>query len=200
VSDSPSDIEAKSLAAECTDREWAFAREYIIDLNGTQAVLRSGCFRVSSATSAATTASLLLRKPNVAAAVEVLQAQRASRVNMTADSVLHEMAALSHSDINNYIVDDDGRIQLREGAPANAMSAIKSVKHKKTIKEDDKGNVVITHDVEITLWDKPGSLKLMGRNVGLFPDKVEVSGPNGGPVQTVTKIERVVVDSPTQQS
>lgn len=198
MSNELSDIEAKSLASECTDREWVFAREYIIDLNGTQAVLRSGCFRVTSPESAAVAASLMLKKPNVAAAVQELLAQRASRVNMTADSVLHEMALLSHSDHSHYVVDDNGRIQLTEGAPAGAMRAIKSVKHKKTIREDKDGGVTITHDVEITLWDKPTPLKLMGRNVGLFPDKVELTGPNGGPVQTITKIERVVVDAPSQ--
>ncbi len=37
--------------------------------------------------------------------------------------------------------------------------------------------------------DKPGVLKL----AGLFPDKIEVSGPNGGPIP-VAAIQRVIVD------
>jgi phage terminase small subunit len=129
----------------------------------------------------------------VQAALEIVKQQRMARVNMTADSVLSEMAALAHSDITHYTVDDDGRVQLVEGAPANAMSAIQSIKHKKTIKEDDKGNVTITHDVEIKLWDKPAPLKLMGKHVGLFPDRMEHTGKDGKPIETVSRIERVVV-------
>ena len=186
-------IELKSLASECSQKEWAFVREYIIDLNGTQAVWRTGCFNVSTDQSAGVCATNLLKRPRVQAALEIVRAQRNARVNMTADSVLSEMAALAHSDITHYVVDDDGRVQLVEGAPANAMSAIQSVKHKKTIREDDKGNVTITHDVEIRLWDKPAPLKLMGKHVGLFPDRLEHTGKDGKPIETVSRIERVVV-------
>lgn len=193
MTDELTDIEAKSLASECNDKEWAFAREYIIDFNGLQAIWRAGCFRVTSDESAGVGACNLLKRPRVQAALQILKAQRASRVNMTADSVLSEMAALSHSDINHYTVDDNGKIQLVEGAPSNAMSAIQSVKHRKTIKEDKDGNVTITHDVEIKLWDKPTPLKLMGKHVGLFPDKMELTGKDGKPIETVTRIERVVV-------
>lgn len=178
----------KSLASECNKKEWAFVREYIVDLNGTQAVWRAGCFRVKDDASAAVCASMLLRRPKVKAALAVVTAQRNARVSMTADSVLSEMAALANSDISHYYVDDDGKIRLTEEAPANAMSAIQSVKHRKTIKEDKDGNVFITHDVEIRLWDKPAPLRLMGKHIGLFPDRMEHTGKDGGPIQTTRRI------------
>lgn len=189
------DHELDALAQTCNDKERAFAREYVIDFNGLQSVWRAGCFNVSTDESAGECASRLLKRPKVQALLEVLKAQRAARVNITADSVLHEMSLLSHSDESHFIVGEHGEILLAPGAPEGATRAIKSVKRKKTIKEDKDGNVFITHDVEITLWDKPGALKLMGRHVNLFPDKVEVTGANGKPLELVTRIERVVVDA-----
>lgn len=187
------DHELDALAQTCNEKERAFCREYVIDLNATQAILRAGCFNVNSDESAAVGGSRLLSRAKVQALINVLKAQRCARVNITQDSVLHEMSLLSHSDQSHYVVDDNGHIQLAAGAPEGAMRAIQSVKRKKTIKEDKDGNVTITYDVEIKLWDKPAPLKLMGRHVGLFPDKVEVTGPNGGPLDVVTRIERVVV-------
>ena len=73
------------------------------------------------------------------------------------------------------------------------MAAIQSVKRRKTVKEDRDGNVTITYDVELRLWDKPAPLKLMGRHVGLFPDRVEHVGPNGGPIQ-VQEVRSTIVD------
>jgi len=189
------DPEAEALAQTCSPKEWAFVHEYVIDLNATSAVLRAGCFNVSSDDSAAATGSRLLTRPQVIAALAVVKAQRLARVNMTADSVLHEMSLLSNSRIDHYIVDDEGNVKLAAGAPEGAMAAIKSIKKKKHVKlaKGDDGEGSITYEVEITLWDKPTPLKLMGRHVGLFPDKVEVTGKNGQPIETVTEIKRTIV-------
>lgn len=93
------------------------------------------------------------------------------------------MAALAMSRIDHYIVDDNGQVQLAEGAPDNAMAAIQSIKRKKTVRQDTAGNITITYDVEIRLWDKPQPLKLTGRHVGLYPDRVEHVGKGGGPIE-----------------
>jgi len=189
------DAETEALAQTCNDKERAFAREFVIDLNASAAVWRAGCFNVTTDSSAGECGSRVLSRPKVKALISVLSAQRASRTNLTADSVLHEMSLLANSDQSHYIVDDNGQILLTAGAPEGAMRAIQSVKRKKTIREDHEGHITITYDVELKLWDKPGSLKLMGRHVGLFPDKVQVTGKDGGPIETVTRIERVIVDA-----
>jgi phage terminase small subunit len=189
------ELDAEALAQTCNEKERVFAAEYIIDLNATAAVLRAGCFNVSSEASASVAGSRLLGRPKVAALVEIMKAQRLSRVSITQDSVLHEMSLLSNSNLEHYVIDDDGQVKLAAGAPEGAMRAVQSIKRKKTIKEDKDGNVTITYDVELKLWDKPAPLKLMGRHVGLFPDKVEVTGKDGKPIETVTRIERVIVDA-----
>lgn len=103
---------------------------------------------------------------------------------MTQDHVLQEMALLANARLEDYVIGDDGQVELAEGAPDGAMAALKSIKKKTRLTYDKDGNVVgKTYDVEVTLWDKPGTLKLMGRHVGLFPDRVEIVGKGGGPVE-----------------
>lgn len=93
------------------------------------------------------------------------------------------MSLLANSCLDHYYVDDDGQVQLTETAPDGAMRAIQSIKRRKTVKESRDGELTITYDVEIRLWDKPAPLKLMGRHVGLFPDRVEHVGRDGGPIE-----------------
>lgn len=158
----------------------AFVAEYLKDLNGAQAAIRAGY----SPHTATQQAADLLVLPNIKAAIARGMAQRMSRINMTQDDVLQEMALLANARIEDYVIDDEGQVQLAEGAPDGAMAAIKSIKKKTRLHFDKEGNLIgKTYDVEVALWDKPGTLKLMGRHVGLFPDRVEVTGKDGGPIE-----------------
>jgi phage terminase small subunit len=165
----------------------AFVHEYLIDLNGTQAATRAGY----SPLTAHSIASELLTYPEVAAAVERGKAQRIARVNTTADSVLHEVSLLAQSCIEHYEVDDFGNLRAAPGAPDGAMRAISSCKKK--IRHAKDGS--ITYEVEFRLWDKPGSLKLMGKHAGVAAcfDRVELSGPGGGPIP-ITQVRSIIVD------
>ena len=167
-------------------RQVAFVQEYIIDNNGTQAAIRAGY----SPTSAGESACEFLKDSRIAAAVAKAQAQRASRVGVTQDSVLHEMSLLANASVDHYFVDEHGDLKAKPEAPDGAIRAVASIKKTTRIDKDDN----ITYTVEFKLWDKPGSLKLMGRHVALFPDRVEHTGAGGGPIETVSKVERVIID------
>lgn len=170
-------------------RQKQFVHEYLIDLNGTQAAIRAGY----SAHTAGEAAPRLLADVRIAHAVERGKAQRLSRVNMTQDTVLHEMSLLANSRLDHYYIDDEGQVRLTEGAPDGAMAAVQSIKRRTKVFTDKEGNTEKTYDVEIRLWDKPNPLKLMGKHVGLnFSDRVEVTGKDGGPV--ISQIIREVID------
>jgi phage terminase small subunit len=177
-------------------RQRAFVAEYIIDLNGKQAAIRAGY----SPTSAAETASELLNLSNVAAAVERSMAQRLSRVNMTADTVLHEMTLLSNSRLDHYVIDDDGQVTLAPGAPEGAMAAIQAITKNTKVHYDNQGNVTgKTYNVTVKLWDKTAPLKLMGKHAGVkaFSERMEVTGPDGGAI--VTRLVREIVDTGSEK-
>lgn len=166
----------------------------LVDENPYKAALRAG-FVLGDLESTDPTVAELMADHNVINALRSAREQRASRVKMTQDSILHEMSLLSHSSLEHYLVDDNGNVQLAEGAPEGAMRALRSIKRRITQRTDLKSNTTTREiNVEITLWDKPTPLKTMGKQTGLFPDKVEHTGPNGGPIETITRVERVIVD------
>ena len=160
-----------------TSKQAAFVAEYLTDLNATKAAIRAGY----SPGSANVIASENLYKPNIVAAIEKGKEQRLSRVNTTADSVLHEISLLAASNVEHYYIDDFGQLKPTAEAPEGAMRAIQSIKRK--VRHDKEGG--ITYEVEFRLWDKPGSLKLMGKhaNVAACFERVEHTGPKGGPIE-----------------
>lgn len=73
-----------------TPKQEAFVREYLIDLNATQAATRAGY----SAKTAEQQGSRLLRNVQVAAALSEAQTKRAERVEIDADYVLRQAVKL----------------------------------------------------------------------------------------------------------
>lgn len=169
-----------------SERQAAFVREYLVDFNGTQAAIRSGY------SDPAITGSRLIRVPRIAKAIEAGRLSRESRVAMTREHVLQELALLANSSLENYVIDDDGQLRAAPGAPEGAMRAVQSIKRRVTTRVTKDGEEIKTVDVEFKLWDKPTPLKLMGKHTGLNLDRVEVSGPNGGPI--VQRVVREVID------
>jgi phage terminase small subunit len=142
-----------------TGKQGRFVAEYLIDLNATQAAVRAGY----SPKVAYRQGFENLRKPQVEAALAAAMAARAQRVELTADAVLRELKVLAHSDVRDYVIDDHGDVHTREGAPAEAMRAIASLKKK--ISHTDTG---VSYETTITLWNKPASVRMAGEHLGLF--------------------------------
>jgi phage terminase small subunit len=167
-----------------TPKQQRFVEEYLLDLCATKAAIRAG-YKEKNAKQIG---SHLLAHPNVAAAIAAAQASRAERTRFDQDRVLDELELLAFSNLEHYIVDDNGQVALSLAAPAGAMRALQSIKRKVTIKPTRWGGEDVTREVEIKLWDKPGPLKLAGQHVGLFVEKHEHTGKNGKPIEVVKKV------------
>lgn len=143
-----------------TEQQNRFAEEYVVDLCGAQAAVRAGY----SPKGANVAANRLLNHVGIAARISDLLELRSMRTAITADQVLRELATLGLSNLINYEVDEQGYVSLAEGAPSEALRAVK--KMKRTIKYDKDGNKNI--ETEIELWDKVSALRLMGQHLGMF--------------------------------
>lgn len=75
------------MKGELPPKQAAFVREYLIDLNATQAYLRAG-YKCADDKVAAVCASQLLSKPKVSSAVQKAMDKRAAKVEVTAEYVL----------------------------------------------------------------------------------------------------------------
>jgi phage terminase small subunit len=182
--------EMYSHQPQLSPRRGAFVREYLKDRNATLAAIRAGYEKALAESIGAE----LLKDPEVGLALDIALSQRTSAVEITPETILNEMALLALSRLEHYTISDDGQVIPAPGAPVGVMAALQSVKRKVKVHYDSQGNIVSKdYDVELRLWDKPAPLRLLGRHVGLFPDKVEHTGAAGGPIQ-VQEVRSVIVD------
>lgn len=153
------------------NRYQIFAREYVIDLNGTRSAIAAG-YAASSATSQA---SFLLTKPKVQKLIKDLQAKRATRLDITADKVIEEFGRLAFSNILDYIRIDngDGRIDLST-VTRDQAAAIQEIREDSTGGSGD-GERKLVLRTTFKLADKQKALEALARKLGLFQDKVEHS-------------------------
>jgi hypothetical protein len=179
----------------CSLAEYAFAKEYVIDFDMGRALMRAGCFTAKNLNVARVTAWRLMKRAHVMLLINALKQQRAARATVRAEHVLAETALLANSDFSHYILDEvNGNVLLAPGAPLDATRAIQSIKKKRTEKITSDGTIVNTYEIQVQLWDKTRALHLLGKQVGLFPDKVELTGADGEDIRLVSRIERVIID------
>lgn len=139
-----------------------FAEEYLTDLDGKAAAIRAGY----APSSAAVQANRLLNHVGVAAYIGDMMEERQQRTMITQDQVLRELALLGLSNVENFIINDAGNVELATGARSEEMKTIK--KMKRTIKYDKEGNKIT--ETELEFWDKVAALRLAGKHLGMFTE------------------------------
>ncbi len=147
-----------------TKKQKRFAEEYLIDLNATQAAIRAGY----SPGTAKSIGSENLTKPDIQAYIAKAMAERSKRTGVNADRVVTELAKIAFVNASDVI--DADTATLKPDAAPEDTAAIQSVKVK-TFGEDGL-------EREIKMADKLKALELLGKHLGMFKDKVELSGIN----------------------
>ena len=145
-----------------TKKQKRFIEEYLIDLNATQAAIRAGY----SPDTAKSIGSENLTKPDIQARIAKAMAERSRRTGVNADRVVMELAKIAFVNASDVI--DADTATLKPDATPEDTAAIQSVKVK-TFGEDGL-------EREIKMADKLKALELLGKHLGMFKDKVELSG------------------------
>lgn len=134
----------------------------MIDLNATQAAIRAGY----SPDTAKAIGCENLTKPDIRAHIDRAMAERSRRTGVNADRVVQELAKIAF--VNTTDVIDPKTATVKEDALPEDTAAIQSVKVK-TFGEDGL-------EREIKMADKLKALEMLGRHLGMFKDKLELSG------------------------
>ena len=147
-----------------TEKQKIFADEYLIDLNATRAY-KVAYPSVKKDETAAQAGSRMLRNVKVERYIQERMQARQERTEITQDRVLEELAAIAFARTTDYAEVKDGRVLLKntENLNEQQIRAIAGIKDGK-------------YGIEIKLNDKEKALELLGRHLGMFKDKVEVSG------------------------
>lgn len=152
-------------------KQSAFASEYVIDYNATQAAIRAGY----SEKSAYSQAHDLLKKPEIMAKISKLEAEAARRTEISKDMVLRELARVAFVDPRK-LFDENGRPKDLESIDDDTAAALASVDILEEYDFDDGNRVLIGHTKKYKWADKLRALELLGKHLGMFTDKVHVEG------------------------
>lgn len=161
------------MVSELTAKQARFVEEYLIDLNATQAAIRAGY----SAKTAGSVGHENLNKPEIAEAIAAAQMERSARTEITQDMVLRELAKIGFSDIRKLFAPGGGLVPVADldDDAAASLSSIEITTRKVRGGEDGELEEVS----KVRLWDKRAALVDIGKHLGMFKEKVELSGNVG---------------------
>jgi phage terminase small subunit len=154
-----SDEAQETRPRKLNTRQAQFVREYLIDLNATQAAIRAGY----SAKTAEQIGYQLLQKASVSAAISVARAKVAEKTELSVAWVVERLRTVAERCMQAEPVLD------KKGEPV--------------LVETPTGQLAPAYTFQAPAANR--SLELLGKHLGLFPDKVEHTGKNGGPIETV---------------
>lgn len=166
--------------AKLSEKQGQFVREYLIDLNATQAAIRAGY----SKKTARSQGQRLLTNVDIAEAIAEAQQERAERTEITADRVLEELGKIGFANMQDYIrvtPDGDAYIDLSKLTREQA-AALSEV----TVEDFTEGRGDDARDVrrvKVKLIDKRAALVDIGKHLGMFIERKEVTGKDGGPIE-----------------
>ena len=159
-----------------------FVEEYLIDLNATQAAIRAGY----SKKTAYAQGQRLLKHVEVQEAAQKAMQERSQRTLVTQDRVLLELARIGFSDLRNCLTSSGHLIDPQDwdDETAAAISSIEVVTNRSGEKDADD-RPIVEHTHKIKLWDKNSALEKLGKHLGMYVERHEHSGKDGGPVQVI---------------
>lgn len=177
---------------ELTPKQRAFVREYLIDMNATQAAIRAGY----SEKSAFVEGSRLLKHAKVGAAVDAAMKNRAERTGITSEMVLKELAKIGFSDIRKAIKWRAHLVEEEDNPEGGDIAVVKTIVTNQveligSEDLDDETAAAISEisqnqggGIKLKLHDKRAALVDIGKHLGMFKEKVELTGKDGGPIET----------------
>lgn len=155
-----------------------FVAEYLKDKNGKQAAIRAGY----SPKTAEVQASRLLSVVKVKAAVEESLGKVHKKLDISAERIREELSRIAFSDMADYVkVGTEGEVTIKpfeempEGA-SRTISGIKEVRRIMNSSEGDGKDIILEARLEYKHHDKLKALELLGKDQGMFKEKVEHTG------------------------
>jgi len=151
-----------------TNKQQVFVNQYLTCWNASEAA------RIAEYAHPGSQGHRLLNNVEIAEEIK----RRVDEMAMSADEVLIRLSEHARASIADFVEFKPGinepYLNMKQAAEQGKLGAVKKFKY------DSNGHP------EIELHDAQAALVQLGRVHGLFTDKQEVTGPDGGPVQIRT--------------
>lgn len=179
-----------------TPKQLRFVDEYLIDLNATQAASRAGY----SEKTAYSMGQRLLKNAEIQKYIKQRMKAREKRTEVTQDKVLKELAKVGFSDIKDFL-----EFKTAKGIVGydNDGEAVIDWRVNLAVKDSAEVDGSLISEVSISkdgvfkfkLHDKMSALDKLGRHLGMFKDKMELTGKDGGPIETIDKTDPAALEA-----
>ncbi|ENH5964863.1 terminase small subunit [Escherichia coli] len=172
--------------AKLTDKQELFAREYLKDLNGTQAAIRAGY----SEKTANEQASRLLANVNVQKFVAELKSARVEQTGIDAAYVLRRLVEIDQMDVLDILM-QNGELKPIKDWPKVWRTTLSGMDVVEMVSADSAALLK-----KIKWPDKVKNLELLGKHVSVQAFKeqtsTEITGADGGPVRYADMSEELL--------
>lgn len=162
-----------------SQKQAMFVSEMLVDGNATQAAIRAGY----SAKTARQQGALNMANAAIASEIAKRQTKRLERNEVSADRVLAKLAAIAFHDVRRAF-DDAGNLKPLDQIDDDTRAAL-IVEVAQGFDQD--GNPVQTRKTKFAC--KLAALDKLGRHLGLFQDRLKISGDAENPIKVL--IDRI---------
>lgn len=181
----PLDVDAGMPTAyqQIKPLERVFVDAYVATDDPKKAALAMYPNLASNSNVASVRAHDMLNRPLIQAAIAEQYKRLSERFQITAENVMNEIALLAFARMGDY--KEFGRTGDLDVLTSEQTAAISEMVTKE-FKEGRGKDAVDIIEFKFKLHDKGSALDKLAKIVGAYaPEQLEVSGPGGGPVQTM---------------
>jgi len=179
--------------AKLNEKQQRFVDEYLIDLNATQAAIRTGY----SAKTADVQGSRLLGNVKVQVELKKAMQKREERTEITQDMVLKELFKVAFANGSDFakvttkpIMEQVVNGTTGEWEEKEVLKQFVELTDTDNLPEEKKAAIACIKEgkfgIEVQSCDKVKALELIGKHLGMFKDKVELSGQVNNPFEGLT--------------
>jgi len=169
-----------------TAKQQRFIEEYPVDFNATKASQRAGYSKKTSYS----IGHELLKKPEIQEAIQKRVGKLTTKADITVERIVSELAKVGFSNLGEYFrISKDGEpyIDLSAITPEQSAALQEIMVEDFTDGRGDGARDV--RRVKIKTLDKLNALDKLGKYLGMFVDRIDLTGEIG-----IKRIERVIVD------
>lgn len=157
-------------------RQKAFVKLYSIHKNATKAAKLAGY----SKKTAGSVGEEILRKPEIQKAIDRELEKQIKKADLTAEDVINGLRQIAFCNLSKAY-DKDGNLLHPHDMPEDLQMSLQALETDEIFRGRGVLRTKMGETRKIKLADKVRSLEALGRYFKLFTDKIEQSGPDGGP-------------------
>lgn len=160
--------------ADLTPKQELFCKEYIKDLNATQAAIRAGY----SEAAAHQQGYENLRKPCIDERIDELRAERLERLEVDADYVLKRLIQAAEADLNDIHTETGALKPVWQWPKEWRKGLINGIDIKQDFIYEDGAKLPDGFTIKVKTADRTRLLELLGKHTKIkcFTDKVDLGG------------------------